>query len=113
MFPIMHLIGIRKDRLEEHPWLATSVYKAFCEAKDIALREVRQAHVPLAALPWMEAEALETIDLMGADYWRYGVEENRKEIEAMIRYSYDQGLAVRKLEPEELFTSSTLEISRI
>ena len=113
MFPIMHLIGIRRDRLEEHPWLATSVYKAFCEAKDIALREVRQAHVPIASLPWMEAEALETIALMGKDYWRYGVEENRKEIEAMVRYSYDQGLAVRKLSVEELFAPSTLEISRI
>jgi 4,5-dihydroxyphthalate decarboxylase len=113
MFPIMHLIGIRRDLHEKHAWLASSVYKAFSQAKDIALAEVRQMHVPIASLPWMEAEALETVALMGADYWPYGVAENLKEIEAMTRYSYEQGLAVRKVAPEELFAASTLEISRI
>ena len=112
-FPIMHLIGVRRSLVETHPWLATSVYKAFVQAKDLALEEVRQMHVPMAALPWMEAEALETIDLMGDDYWPYGVAENLNDIEAMARYSYEQGLAVRKLKPEELFAKSTLEISRI
>ena len=109
----MHLIAVRRSLADAHPWFATSVYKAFVQAKDIALHEVRQAHVPMAALPWMEAEALETIDLMGDDYWPYGVKENLKDIEAMTRYSYDQGLAVRKLAPEELFAKGTLEISRI
>lgn len=113
MFPIMHLIGIRRTLLERHPWIASSVYKAFCEAKDIALKEVRQMHVPIASLPWMEAEALETISLMGENYWRYGVQENLPEIDGMTRYSYEQGLAVRKLAAEELFAPSTLEISRI
>lgn len=113
MFPIMHLIGIKREMVEKHPWLPGSVYKAFCQSKDIALQEVRQMHVPIASLPWMEAEALETISLMGENYWRYGVAENLKEIEAMTRYSYDQGLAIRKLSAEELFASSTLEISRI
>lgn len=113
MFPIMHIIGIRRDRHEQHPWLASSLYKAFCQAKAVALAEVRQMHVPIAALPWMEAEALETIELMGKDYWPYGVEENRAEIAAMTRYSFDQGMAVRKLTPEELFAPSTLEVSRI
>lgn len=112
-FPIMHLIAVRRSLADAHPWFATSVYKAFVQAKDIALYEVRQAHVPMAALPWMEAEALETIDLMGDDYWPYGIKENLKDIEAMTRYSYDQGLAVRKLAPEELFAKGTLEMSRI
>jgi 4,5-dihydroxyphthalate decarboxylase len=112
-FPIMHLIAVRKSLAEANPWLCTSVYKAFLKAKEIAMHEVRQAHVPMAALPWMEAEALETIALMGEDYWPYGVKENLKDIEAMARYSYDQGLAVRKMKPEELFAKSTLEISRI
>jgi 4,5-dihydroxyphthalate decarboxylase len=112
-FPIMHLIAIRRSLTEANPWLPTSVYKAFVRAKDMALDEVRQAHVPMAALPWMEAEALETINLMGDDYWPYGVKENLKDIEAMTRYSYDQGIAVRKLAPEELFAKGTLEISRI
>lgn len=113
MFPIMHLIGIRKTLLEEHPWVATSVYKAFSRAKEFALQDVLHAHVPNAALPWMEAEARATIALMGKDYWRYGVEENLPEIETMVRYSYEQGLAVRNMDAKELFATQTLEISRI
>jgi 4,5-dihydroxyphthalate decarboxylase len=112
-FPIMHLIAVRKSLADAHPWLCSSVYKAFVQAKDIALHEIRRAHVPLAALPWTEAEALETIALMGDDYWPYGVAENLKDIEAMARYSFEQGMAVRKMTPEELFAKSTLEISRI
>lgn len=112
-FPIMHLIGLRRSLAEQHPWLASSLLKAFTQAKDIALVEVRQMHVPMAALPWMEAEALETIELMGENYWPYGVAENLNDIEAMTRYSYEQGLAIRKLAPEELFAKSTLEVSKI
>lgn len=113
LFPIMHLIGIRKSLAAQHPWLATSVYKAFLEARAIALREVREMAVPAVALPWCEAEALDTIALMGKDYWPYGVAENARDIEAIARYSFDQGLAVRKLRAEDLFARSTLEISRI
>jgi 4,5-dihydroxyphthalate decarboxylase len=112
-FPIMHLIAIRRALVEQHPWLPSSVYKAFEQAKNIALAEVRQMHVPIAALPWIEAEALETIELMGENYWPYGVAENIKDIEAMVNFSYDQGLAQRKLTPHDLFAKGTLEISRI
>jgi 4,5-dihydroxyphthalate decarboxylase len=113
LFPIMHLMGIRRTLVETYPWLATSVYKAFEQAKAIALAEVREMAVPQAALPWCEAEALDTIALMGKDYWRYGVAESRRDLEAIARYSFEQGLAVRKLAPEDLFAKSTLEISRI
>ena len=64
-------------------------------------------------LPWVEAEALETRALMGEDYWRYGVKECAHEIEALTRYSYDQGLSERKLTAEDLFAPSTFEISKI
>lgn len=113
MFPIMHLIGVRKDVAERHPWLPGSVYKAFLQAKAIALREVREISALNVTLPWVEAEALETAALMGEDYWRYGIRESAHEIEAITRYSYDQGLSVRKLTAEDLFAPSTFEISRI
>jgi 4,5-dihydroxyphthalate decarboxylase len=113
LFPIMHLIGIRKSLAEKHPWLPVSVYKAFCEAKAIALADVREVSALNVTLPWVEAEALDTIRLMGRDYWKYGIAENIGEIEALTRYSFEQGLALRKLAPEDLFHKSTFEISRI
>jgi 4,5-dihydroxyphthalate decarboxylase len=113
LFPIMHVIAIRKQLVEQYPWLALNVYKAFCRAKDLALEQVREVGWASATLPWCYAEALETIELMGKDYWKYGVAENKRDIEAMARYSYEQGLAVRKLTAEDLFARSTLEISKI
>ena len=113
LFPIMHLMGIRKDLAERHPWLAGSLYKAFLEAKNIALHEVRQIAALNVTLPWVEAEALETIALMGADYWRYGIAECAHEIDTATRYSHEQGLSVRRLAAEDLFAASTFELSKI
>jgi 4,5-dihydroxyphthalate decarboxylase len=113
IFPIMHMIGVKKSLVEQHPWLATSLYKAFLEAKTYAMKEVREINALPVTLPWLEAECLETIALMGEDFWRYGVKENIKEIEALIRYAYEQGLVKKKLDAESLFAHQTLEISKI
>ncbi len=113
IFPIMHMIGIRKTLLQANPWLAVSTYKAFVAAKEIAIREMRQAGVHMVTLPWVYQEVLAAEELMGKDYWSYGVEPNRAALEAMTRYSYAQGLAQRKLSPEELFHPGTSELSKI
>ncbi len=113
MFPTMHLVGIKRHLVEKHPWLPASLYKAFCEAKIYAMRDVREINALMITLPWIEAEARETTELMGEDFWRYGVQENAKEIEAMTRYSYEQGLVKRKLSAEDLFAHSTIDVSRI
>jgi 4,5-dihydroxyphthalate decarboxylase len=112
-FPIMHLIGIRKSLVEKYPWLPTSVYKAFCEAKDIAMENLVDVNALMVTLPWLEAETKDTMTIMGQDFWRYGVEENRKDIEALAQYSYEQSLIERKVSIEELFAPSTFEITRI
>jgi len=113
MFPIMHLMGVRKELAERYPWLPGSLYKALLEAKNLALDAVREIAALNVTLPWVEAEALETRALMGADYWRYGVAECAHEIEALARYSYGQGLSERRLTAEDLFAPSTFEISKI
>ena len=113
MFPIMHLIGIRREIAASHPWLPASLYKAFCQAKTYAMRDVREVNALMITLPWLVAEADETAKLMGEDFWRYGVHENATEIEALTRYSFEQGLVQRKLQFEDLFPPSVIEVSKI
>ena len=113
LFPVMHLIGIKRHIVEQHPWLPASLYKAFLEAKTIALREVKEINALPVTLPWLVAEAQETVALMGEDFWRYGVQENIKEIETLTRYAYEQGLVSRKLGVEDLFPPSVIEVNKV
>ncbi len=113
MFPIMHLMGVRKDLAEKHPWLPGSIYKALIEARDIAYDDLARTAALSVTLPWVDAERRETIALMGNDYWRYGVDECRHEIEALARYSFSHGLSERLMTPEDLFAESTFELSKI
>jgi len=108
IFPIMHALGVRNDVAEKHPWLAASLYKAFVAAKRIADQDLREVVALKIGLPWVAQEVAETRALMGDDYWPYGVEPNRVTLEALARYSYEQGLAVRHLTVEEMFVPSTL-----
>src|SRR6266849_3376724 len=113
LFPIMHLVGIRKTLVEQYPWLATSVYKAFCEAKAIAMENLRDVNALMVTLPFLEAETRETVAAMGEDFWKYGVQENSAEIEALTGYAHEQGLIDRKVAVEELFARSTFDISKV
>ena len=113
LFPIMHLVGIRKSLVERHPWLATSLYKAFCDAKAIAMVNLCDVNALMVSLPFLEAETRETIAAMGADFWKYGVHENLREIEALTQYIHEQGLADRRVGVEELFAAPTFDISKV
>jgi 4,5-dihydroxyphthalate decarboxylase len=113
MFPIIHLMGIKREISARHPWLPASLYKAFCQAKALAMRDVRDVNALQITLPWLVAEAEVTAKLMGEDFWRYGAHDNAAEIEALTRYSHEQGLVQRKLRVEDLFPASVIEVSRI
>jgi 4,5-dihydroxyphthalate decarboxylase len=113
LFPIMHAVGIRRDVLEAHPWLAASVYKAFVRAKRIADDDLAETTALKVGLPWVNAELDATREIMGEDFWSYGIEANRKTLATMARYSYEQGLAVRLLAVEEMFAASTLSETRV
>jgi 4,5-dihydroxyphthalate decarboxylase len=103
VFPIMHALGIRQDVHERHPWLAASLCKAFTEAKRLAEADLFELDALKVGLPWIASHARDTVDLMGRDFWPYGIERNRHTLDVMTRYSFDQGLAVRKLSVDELF----------
>jgi 4,5-dihydroxyphthalate decarboxylase len=113
LFPIMHLVGIKKTLIERYPWLATSVYKAFVEAKRLAMTDLCDVNALMVTLPWLEAETKETMAVMGEDFWKYGVHENMREVEALTQYSFEQGLVDRKLSAEELFAPATFELSKV
>ena len=113
LFPIMWLIGIRKDMVERYPWLPANVYRAFVEAKRIAMERLEAINALEVTLPWLCAEVAATKQVMGDDYWPYGIAENAKDIEAMTRYAYQQGLTDRLLAAEDLFAPSTFTISKV
>ena len=113
LFPIMHLIGIKKTLVEQYPWLPTSVFKAFIEAKALAMIDLEDVNALMVTLPWLVAETAETKAIMGDDFWKYGVHENMREIEALTQYAFEQGLVDRKLRAEELFATPTFEMSKV
>jgi 4,5-dihydroxyphthalate decarboxylase len=108
-FPIMHGVALLRDVYEQHRWAAQNLYRALVQAKNRAVRQLSYPDALKSTLPWAATEHLETTRLMGEDYWRYGVEASRHELEAMCQYSYEQGLSERVVDVEELFAPETLK----
>jgi 4,5-dihydroxyphthalate decarboxylase len=114
LYPIFHFVAIRKAVVEENPWIPASVFKAMVAAKNIAVQElddIAEYSALKFTLPWFVSDLDETRELMGDDYWPYGVEPNRKELETMCRYSHEQYLSQRLLTVDELFAPDTLKMS--
>jgi 4,5-dihydroxyphthalate decarboxylase len=111
IFPIMHAVAIRKSKLEKHPWLAAAVFNAYSKSKHIGYKKMAQAGWFMNALPWFGQELEETQALMGDNFYSYGIEDNRKTMDTLIRYSYQQGLSSRKLTIEELFAPASLTLA--
>ena len=109
-FPIMHCLAVRKDVAERHPWLPVELFRAFSAAKAASLAELSLVNVLRVSLPWIAAEAEAQSAIFGGNPWPYGFKRNRDEIAAMIRYAVEDGLAARRMEPEELFHPSVLDL---
>ena len=103
IFPIMHTVVIRKDVYEKHPFLATSLYKALCAAKDHALAKMRYVGALRYMLPWMTDDMDEMDQVFGPDPWPYGIKPNRPTLEALVTYLHDQGLIKAPIPIEDLF----------
>ena len=110
MFPIMHVVAIRTDVLKDNPWLAKAVFEMYSEAKNIAYKNLESTTVSRVTLPWVVDEFESTRNIMGSNYWKYGIEDNRKELEAIMRYVYEQGLTKEQIGFEEMFAPSTLDL---
>jgi 4,5-dihydroxyphthalate decarboxylase len=103
IFPIMHTVVVRDDVYREHPWVARSIYKAFREARDLAVNGLYDTDALRLSLPWLISYVEETWQVFGKDFWSYGLESNHLTLEAIGRYVYEQGFSPRAVRPEELF----------
>jgi 4,5-dihydroxyphthalate decarboxylase len=109
IFPIMHLVVIRREVYEKNRWVAMALYKAFVEAQKITYEDLDETAALKTMIPWSTAELDRTRAIMGHDFWPYGFESSRHVLDTFTRYSFEQGLSKRKLDPEELFARETLE----
>src|SRR5262249_8019434 len=101
--PIMHLIALRRDVYEQHPFIATSLFDAMCQSKENARARMRDLGTLQYMLPWMTADIDELDAVFDGDAWPYGIEPNRPTLEALVTYLADQSIIVRALPIEDLF----------
>jgi 4,5-dihydroxyphthalate decarboxylase len=109
IFPIMHLVGVRRELAERHPWIPAAVLKAFERAKSVALEALSDTSATKVTLPFVEEQLTAARKVMGHDFWPYGVESSRKTLETFLKHHHLQGLSARPLAVEELFHPATLE----
>jgi 4,5-dihydroxyphthalate decarboxylase len=113
IFPIMHLVGIRRTLVDEHPWLPMAVLKGFEQAKARALDLLFDTSATKVTMPFVEERLKEARELMGDDFWPYGLEENRHTLTTFLHHHHKQGLSPRLVTPDELFHPSTHESFKI
>jgi len=113
LFPILHVVAIRTAAIEANPGLPKTVFEMYGRAKQVAYANLETTTSLKVTLPWVTQEFEDTRELMGQNFWPYGVEANRKELELVMRYTYEQGLVKRQLKFEDLFHPSTLELSEV
>lgn len=109
IFPIMHIVALRRSLFERHPWIARSLMKAFDESLRLAYEDLRQRSALKYMLPWLQEHVQETVEALGEGYWDYGIERNRHVLETFARYSYEQGLSKRLFRPEDMFVAGADE----
>lgn len=109
VFPIMHMTGVKRELADKHPWLPAAILKAFEQAKAKAVEHLSDTSATKVTLPFIEEQLTAARQLMGEDYWSYGIAANRKTLDAFLSHHHRQGLSSRLVTVEELFHPSTFE----
>ena len=113
IYPIMHVVVLRRDSYERDRWIAMNLFKAFEASKRESMQrlvEIGLSHVPM---PWLAEHARRWRALAGEDFWPYGLEPNRPTLEAFVQYGWEHGVCKRRLKADELFAPETLESFKI
>ena len=113
IFPIMHVVAIRREVYERNPWVAQSLYKGLIQAQRMTYQDLHETAALKMMLPWLIEHVEETERLLGKEFWPYGLEPNINTLSTFLRYSFEQGLAKRLLQPKDLFARETLEAFKI
>jgi 4,5-dihydroxyphthalate decarboxylase len=113
IFPIMHVIAIRRSVYEANRWIAQSLLKAFEAAQALTYANLAVTSAMTTMLPWQVAAVEEARAELGDDWWPYGFSRNRATLDTFLRYHHEQGLSPKKLEPEALFAPETFETFKI
>jgi 4,5-dihydroxyphthalate decarboxylase len=109
IFPIMHMIGVRRTLVAQHPWLPAAVLKAFTRAKSVGLALLEDTSASKVTLPFIEEQVKAARELMGADFWSYGIPANREQLEYFLSQHHRQGVSSRLVKLDELFHPTTFE----
>lgn len=110
IFPIMHIIALRRDILKDNPWIARNLFNAFNESKALAVERSLELSVSRYCVPWLNDHAAKMKQKFGGDFFPYGIEPNRKTLEAFLQYAFEQGIARGHAKPEDIFPPG-LEVS--
>jgi hypothetical protein len=109
LFPIMHVVVVRREVYERHPWVAQSLMKAFTLARDDAYRRLDDSSALRFMVPWLLQDLEEARELIGPDFWSYGVGPNKAVLDTFLGYHHAQGLSPRRFGAEEIFAPESLE----
>jgi 4,5-dihydroxyphthalate decarboxylase len=113
IFPIMHVIAIRRAVFERYPWVARNLVKAFEEAKRRSLERLRDLTASRIPVPWAASVLAEWGEAFGEDPFPYGLEPNRTTLEAFCRFAHAQGVTARRMTPDELFPPEVRAEARV
>jgi 4,5-dihydroxyphthalate decarboxylase len=113
VFPIMHAVAIRREVLDRFPWVAGNLLTAFEAAKQAAVARAREMTASRLPFAWAQQATERMAALMGGDPWPYGVAPNHATLDAFCRWSAEQGVAHRRMTPEELFPAELQQRFRI
>jgi 4,5-dihydroxyphthalate decarboxylase len=109
IFPIMHVMAIRRDIYDRHRWIVSNLMAAFEQAKQRSLDRLADITASSLPLPWVADYAAQSREVMGQDFWPYGIEANRATLEAFSSYAWEQGVTTRHMKLEEIFAPEALE----
>jgi 4,5-dihydroxyphthalate decarboxylase len=113
IFPIMHVVALRREIHERDRWLAMNLFKAFDESRRRSLERAADMTASFFPLPWIPDQLRLARELFGEDPWPYGIEANRTTLDAFLQYAFEQGVCRRRLTVETLFPAEVQATFRI
>lgn len=109
IFPVMHVLGVRRSLADAHPWLPGALFKAFAQSKALAQSALSDTSAPKVTMAFVEDTLTMARRRLGGDLWTYGAKENETVLDAFLDLHHRQGLSARRLSVSELFHASTYE----